>query len=66
MPELHDVVRVREDLPDLRLRAGDVGTVVLVFTEPAPAFEVEFADDQGRTLATHALLPDQIKTVVGG
>lgn len=61
MPELHDVVRVREDLPDLDLRAGALGTVVMVFSEPAAAFEVEFADDEGRTLATHALLPEQVE-----
>lgn len=61
MPELHDVVRVREDLPDLNLRAGALGTVVMVFSAPAPAFEVEFVDDEGRTLATHALLPEQIE-----
>jgi hypothetical protein len=61
MPELHDVVRVLEDLPDLNLRTGDVGTVVTVFTEPEAAFEVEFVDDEGRTVATHALLPEQVE-----
>lgn len=63
MPELYDVVRVREDLPDLNLRAGALGTVVMVFSAPTPAFEVEFVDDEGRTVATHALLPGQVEVV---
>lgn len=32
MPELYDVVRILQDLPDLHLRAGDAGTVVMVFS----------------------------------
>jgi hypothetical protein len=50
---LLDVVALIDDLPDGRLLRGQVGTVV---EELAPGvFEVEFADDEGRTYAQLAL-----------
>ena len=53
-PELHvlDVVALTDDVPDEGLVRGQVGTLV---EELAPnVFEVEFADQQGRT---YALVP---------
>jgi len=48
-----DVVALREDVPDLNLVAGQVGTIV---EDVAPGvFEVEFSDLEGRTYATVAL-----------
>jgi len=57
---LHDVVALLEDLPakhfetdqPLLLRRGQIGTIVMTYDENA--FEVEFADPEGRT---YALLP---------
>lgn len=57
---LHDVVALLEDLPakhfetdqPLLLRRGQIGTIVMTYDENA--FEVEFADPDGRT---YALLP---------
>lgn len=60
MPEavrLHDVVALLGDVPERNLRRGQVGTVVEELGRGA--FEVEFSDDEGRTYATLALLPDQ-------
>jgi hypothetical protein len=59
---LHDVVALLEDLPakhfetdqPLLLRRGQVGTIVMTYE--GNAFEVEFADPDGRT---YALLPVQ-------
>ena len=59
---LHDVVALLEDLPakhfetdqPLLLRRGQIGTIVMTYDEDA--FEVEFADPDGRT---YALLPVQ-------
>ena len=59
---LHDVVALLEDLPakhfetdqPLLLRRGQIGTIVMTYDENA--FEVEFADPDGRT---YALLPIQ-------
>lgn len=54
---LHDVVALLVDLPDHKLRRGQVGTVVE--TLAPDVFEVEFSDDDGRTYATLAVRADQ-------
>jgi hypothetical protein len=46
----YDLVVLTEDIPDEGLKAGDVGTVVLVHLAGA-GFEVEFATLDGNTLA---------------
>jgi hypothetical protein len=58
MIELLDVVALTEDLPERSLRRGQVGTVVELLDDDV--FEVEFADNQGRTYATLALKADQL------
>ena len=56
--QLHDVVALLVDLNERGLRRGQVGTVV---ESLAPdVFEVEFADDDGRTYATLAVRSDQM------
>jgi hypothetical protein len=56
MPEsiqLLDVVALTEDLPEQKLRRGQVGTIVEVL---APGvYEVEFVDNKGRTYAQLAI-----------
>lgn len=54
------VIVTTRDLPEIGLRKGTTGTVVEVFQEPELAYEVEFADQDGRTLALETLTPDQI------
>lgn len=55
---LLDVVALTEDLPDRKLRRGQVGTVVELL---APGvFEVEFTDNDGRAFASLALKEDQL------
>ena len=51
------------DLPDEGLSAGAVGAVVHVFEKPSLAYEVEFADEDGRTIAQLPLTPGQIQKV---
>jgi len=58
--KLLDVVMLREDLPAKGLRKGQRGTIVFVFEG---AFEVEFCDHEGQTLAEVALKPEQIDLV---
>ena len=56
--QLLDVVALTQDIPDRGLLRGQVGTVVEIL---APGvFEVEFADNEGRTYATLALRSDQL------
>ena len=56
--KLLDVVALTEDLPNRKLRRGQVGTVV----EPLDpgVFEVEFTDNDGRTFASLALKENQL------
>ncbi|WMY76419.1 DUF4926 domain-containing protein [Buttiauxella selenatireducens] len=56
----YDVVVLAEDLPDEGLTKGMSGTIVIVFTNPELAYLVEFCDEEGRTIAMPALLPDQL------
>lgn len=57
--KLLDVVALTVDLPEHDLRRGQVGTVVEILGAGA-AFEVEFADREGRTFESLGLRPDQI------
>ena len=56
--QLLDVVALTNDLPAYNLSCGQVGTVVEVFGS-GEAYEVEFADRQGRTYESIGLTPDQ-------
>jgi hypothetical protein len=56
--QLLDVVALTVDLPDKHLLRGQVGTVVEILSPGV--YEVEFADDQGRTYAQLALREAQV------
>ena len=56
--KLLDVIALTEDLRDLGLYQGQVGTIVEVY-EPG-VFEVEFSDLQGRTYALETLKREQL------
>lgn len=59
-PEIRllDVVALTEDIPDRGLQRGQVGTVVESLTPGV--FEVEFADNDGRTYAMLPLKSSQL------
>jgi hypothetical protein len=56
--KLLDTVALLEDLPERRLKRGEVGTVVEILAPDA--YEVEFCDDEGRTYAQLALRAEQL------
>lgn len=64
--KIHDVVALLQDVRTkhfesgkaLVLRRGQIGTVVLSY--PDGAYEVEFADRDGRAFAILSLRPDQL------
>ncbi|WP_030337113.1 DUF4926 domain-containing protein, partial [Micromonospora parva] len=60
MLELYDVVELREAIPGESLPAGAVGTVVHIFNGSPTAYEIEFADADGRTTAMVTLRADQV------
>ena len=55
---LLEAVALAEDLPERRLRAGEVGTVVELLGPDA--YEVEFCNERGETYAELALRGDQL------
>lgn len=56
-----DPVVLTEDLPDLGLKRGDMGTIVEVFAEAD--FEVEFVTAAGHTQALVTLHINQVRPV---
>ena len=56
------VVELAVDMPEEGLVAGSIGTIVHVFQVPNLAYEVEFADQNGKTIAQVPLRPDQIRS----
>jgi hypothetical protein len=57
---LFDVVILANDMPNEGLHAGMKGAVIDIYTEPTTAYEVEFCDDEGRTIALLALSAEQL------
>lgn len=55
-----DVVVALVPFEDGVIGAGSVGTVVHVFDKPSEAYLVEFANDDGETLAIVTAIPGQI------
>lgn len=59
MIKLFDTVRLVAAQPQASLRAGAIGVVVEQYTKPDVAYEVEFCNDEGETLASLTLTADQ-------
>jgi len=57
-----DLVVLTADMDNGRLKEGDVGTILTVYSE-GKAFEVEFVTLTGETVAVETLLPHQIRAV---
>ncbi len=62
MIQEHDCIVLTQDIADVGLRAGDVGTVVHVHADAA-GYEVEFTTLTGRTVAVATVLPSQLRPV---
>ena len=60
-PELFDVIKILVDLPEVEVNAGELGTIVEKYDDRA--YEVEFANDDGETLALLVLTPEKFIVV---
>lgn len=56
--KLLDVVALLQDIPEEKLARGQVGTIVEELDDHA--FEVEFADKEGRTITSLALNANEL------
>jgi Domain of unknown function (DUF4926) len=59
-----DTVILTRDMPEQKLRMGDIGTVVHVHRDGA-AYEVEFVALGGETLCVVTLPAESVRTVTG-
>lgn len=59
-----DTVNLTRDLPQQKLRKGDVGAVVLVHKDGV-VYEVEFVTLGGETLAVVTLPSDAVRAITG-
>lgn len=57
----HDVVELTHAVESAGLTVGAVGAVVMVYRATPPAYEVEFVDEKGGTIAILTLGPDDIE-----
>ncbi len=60
-PELLDIIEVLIDFPEHHVQAGTQGTIVHCY--PDNAFEVEFINEEGETMALFPLLSTQFIVV---
>lgn len=58
---LLDTIIATANIPDHKVLAGDLGTIVEIYTAPTLAYEVEFVNADGFTRALLTLAPDQIR-----
>lgn len=59
-----ETVALTVDLPEHHLKAGDVGTVVLVYNN-GEGYEVEFVATHGNSVALKTLKPEMIRSTFG-
>ncbi|BAU67211.1 hypothetical protein STA3757_46210 [Stanieria sp. NIES-3757] len=60
-PALFDIVELLVDLPEDNLKAGDRGTIVECYNDNA--YEIEFTNSEGETIALCTLSLQQFVTV---
>jgi len=60
-----DSVVLTVDLPDHKLKRGDIGTVVMVHSGGA-GYEVKFVTLDGRTVVVTTLLSSQLRPIAEG
>lgn len=59
-----DIVALTRGIPDYKLKIGDIGTVVHRYKEER-AFEVEFVNAEGGTIAVLTLNKDSLRPITG-
>lgn len=54
---LFETVSLLVDFPEEGLKKGDIGTIVMVYSDPQEGYEVEFVDENGKTISQIAIDP---------
>lgn len=58
-----DEVRAPRPLPEVGVKAGDWGVVVMEHERPEAAVEVEYVDEEGQTKAFVVYSPDRVRVL---
>ena len=58
-----EIVKTLKEFPEDGIVQGDIGTIVMAFTKPNEAYEVEFVNDDGTTKAMLTILPDELQSL---
>ncbi|MCI0478144.1 MAG: DUF4926 domain-containing protein [Anaerolineales bacterium] len=58
---LLDTIIATDNFPQNQVLAGDLGTIVEIYTRPQLAYEVEFVNPDGTTRALLTLTPNQVR-----
>ena len=58
---LLDTIIATVSLPDEQVLAGDLGTIVEIYTQPSLAYEIEFVNPDGTTRALLTLTSEQVR-----
>ena len=61
----HSIVVLNSNMPDAGLHAGDVGAIVFVHRQ-GQAYEVEFVDGDGTTIALLTLDAGEVRPIAPG
>jgi len=56
-----DVIKVVSDFPEHGIVKGEIGAIVVAFTYPKEAYEVEFVNDDGTTKAMFTILSENLE-----
>ena len=56
----YDTIIVSKDYPDYKIKKGDTGVIVMIYTKPNLAYEVEFSDEVGRTIVSFPIREEEL------
>lgn len=60
---INRTIRLIENISLEKLKKGDLGVIVEIFSDPEIAYEVEFCDEKGRTIAQVLLKEHQFEVL---
>ncbi len=58
-----DTVRILKDFPEKDVVKGDTGTIVMTYSNPQEAYEVEIVNDDGTTKALLTLSSNDLEII---
>lgn len=61
MPSLYDKVILSKSVDGLSVKVGSIASIVDIYEVPREAYEIEFFDEYGKTLALMAIDPDNLE-----